>query len=125
MPRQGEWLQPGIAASGTDVPPSDIGLVLSQYGAHAQIGFTLAHDGVTGLRALDARNLASARLLQRRGVSLQARSETTFRGALCVELDYRRASMAQKQGKAARAVLLPAPITASRAAPAAPAVPTP
>ena len=93
MPRQGDWLQPGIAALGTDVPPSDIGLVLSQYGAHAQIGFTLAHDGVTGLRAPNARNLASVRLLQRRGISLQARGQTTFRGAPRVELDYRRGSM--------------------------------
>ena len=125
MSRQGEWLQPGIAALGADVPPRDIGLFLSPDGAQAQIGFTLARFAVTGLRALDARNLASVRLLQRRGVSLQARSKTTFRGALCVELDYRRASMAQKQDKAARAALLPAPITASRAAPAAPAVPTP
>lgn len=93
MSRQGEWLQPGIAASGTDVPLCDIGLFLPPDGARAQTGFTLARFAATELRAPDAHNLASVRLLRRLAILLQARGQTTFRGAPCVELNYRRASM--------------------------------
>ncbi|HEY2789275.1 MAG TPA: GNAT family N-acetyltransferase [Gaiellales bacterium] len=103
-----EWLQIAIAAAAGDDLLGDIGLVTMAAGREAEFGITLArgaqgrglaeeaartliaglraHTGVRRLIAItDVRNLASARLLRRLGMSLEAEASAEFRGAPCRE----------------------------------------
>jgi RimJ/RimL family protein N-acetyltransferase len=105
--QRGEWLQIAIAGAG-DVLVGDIGLFTSASGEEAELGITLAReaqgrglaeeaartliDGLrahTGVRRLvgitDTRNLASARLLRRLGMLLEAETPAEFGGEPCRE----------------------------------------
>lgn len=105
-----EWLQVAIAARATDALVGDIGLCLHADG-DCEVGFTLARAwhgqglATEALRALlpalwaqpavvrvvgitDARNLASARVLERLGMAVAGRERVEFRGAWCTEVRY-------------------------------------
>jgi RimJ/RimL family protein N-acetyltransferase len=105
--RPGEWLQVAIADSTDDRLLGDIGLYTMSAG-EAEFGITLARDAqgrglaeeasrtlIAGLREhtgvgrliaiTDVRNLASARLLRRLGMSLEAEASAEFRGEPCRE----------------------------------------
>ena len=104
----GRWTQVGVALAGTDRLIGDIGIYVAAERTHAELGFSLGrpHQGqglateavqavltwvfeaagvprVIGIT--DARNLASARLLERVGMDLERVIETRFRGAPCME----------------------------------------
>lgn len=104
----GEWLQIAIAAADGDGLLGDIGIFTMAAGREAEFGITLAraaqgrglaeeasrtliaglreHTGVGRLIAItDVRNLASARLLRRLGMSLEAEASAEFRGEPCRE----------------------------------------
>jgi aminoglycoside 6'-N-acetyltransferase len=106
--RPGEWIQIAIADAGTDGLLGDIGLFVMGGGVEAEFGITLApaaqgrglaeeaartlvdalraHTGVHRLVAItDTRNVASARLLRRLGMTLDAETSTEFRGEPCRE----------------------------------------
>jgi ribosomal-protein-alanine N-acetyltransferase len=106
LPR--EWLQIAIADTAGDRLLGDIGLVVAEPGGEAEFGITLARaaqgrglaeeaartliDGLrahTDLRRLiaitDTRNIASARLLRRLGMTLEAETVAEFRGKQCLE----------------------------------------
>jgi len=103
----GEWLQIAIADGGDDRLLGDIGL-FTMSSAEAEFGITLArsaqgrglaqeaagtligglreHTGVRRLIAItDVRNVASARLLRRLGMTLEAEAGAVFRGEPCRE----------------------------------------
>jgi len=105
--RPGEWLQIAVADAG-DALVGDIGLYVSPDGREAEFGITLArpaqgrglaqeagrtliaglraHTGVRRLIAItDTRNEASARLLRRLGMTLEAEEPAEFRGEPCRE----------------------------------------
>jgi ribosomal-protein-alanine N-acetyltransferase len=105
--RDGEWIQIAVADAG-DVLIGDIGLHTLPGGHEAELGITLAraaqgrglaeeaaravisglgaHTSVRRLIAItDTRNAASARLLRRLGMTLEAEEEAEFRGAPCRE----------------------------------------
>jgi RimJ/RimL family protein N-acetyltransferase len=106
----GEWLQIAIADAADDLL-GDIGLCVMRSGREAEFGITLARDAQgrglaeeaartlagglrahTGVRRLigitDTRNTASARLLERLGMTLEAELAATFRGEPCHERHY-------------------------------------
>ncbi len=106
--RPGEWLQIAIADSTDDRLLGDIGLYTMAAGREAEFGITLARAAqgrglaeeaalalIAGLRAhtavarliaiTDVRNLASARLLRRLGMTLEAEASAEFRGEPCRE----------------------------------------
>jgi RimJ/RimL family protein N-acetyltransferase len=106
--RPGQWLQIAIAGSADDGLLGDIGLLVMDGGGEAEFGITLAGEAqgrglaeeaaralVAGLRAhtgvrrliaiTDTRNTASARLLERLGMALQAETSAEFRGEPCRE----------------------------------------
>ena len=110
-PTPGDWLQIAIADAATDALLGDIGLHVSESGEEAELGITLARSAqgrglatdaaravIAGLRAdtavrrligiTDVRNTASARLLERLGMTLEAEEETVFRGEPCREWRY-------------------------------------
>ena len=105
--RPGEWLQIAIADA-ADALIGDIGLHTLPDGREAELGITLARAAqgqglaeeaartlIAGLRAhtrvrrlfaiTDTRNAASARLLGRLGMTLEAEEEAEFRGEPCRE----------------------------------------
>lgn len=105
-----QWVQLAIADAAGDDLLGDIGLCLHANG-DAEIGFTLHQQAqgqgfaVEALRGLsgrllqlpvvarivgltDARNAASIRVLQRLGMAMVARVETTFKHEACIELRY-------------------------------------
>jgi RimJ/RimL family protein N-acetyltransferase len=107
----GEWLQIAIADAAADELLGDIGLFVMRSGREAEFGITLARDAqgrglaeeaartlVAGLRAdtgvrrligiTDTRNTASARLLERLGMTLEAEVAADFRGEPCHERHY-------------------------------------
>jgi RimJ/RimL family protein N-acetyltransferase len=109
--QRGEWIQLGIADRATDELIGDIGIYLSDDGAGAEIGFTLAPPSqgrgiataavraavqlifdstpvrqVTGMT--DTRNLASARLLERAGFTWRHDREALFHDQPCTEKVY-------------------------------------
>jgi [ribosomal protein S5]-alanine N-acetyltransferase len=109
--RPGEWLQIAIAVAATDELLGDIGLFVMRSGCEAEFGITLAraaqgrglaeeaartltaglraHTGVRRLIAItDTRNTASARLLERLGMTLEAEVAADFRGEPCRERQY-------------------------------------
>jgi RimJ/RimL family protein N-acetyltransferase len=104
----GQWIQLGIADPRTDVLVGDIGLHLSSDRQTAEVGFTLApwaqgrgvataavqeairllFSATPVLRILgitDARNTASARLLERLGFECRETRHAVFRGEECME----------------------------------------
>ena len=104
----GEWLQMAIADADGDRLLGDIGIYTMAAGREAEFGITLAraeqgrglaeeaartliaglreHTGVGRLIAItDVRNLASARLLRRLGMTLEAEASAEFRGEPCRE----------------------------------------
>jgi ribosomal-protein-alanine N-acetyltransferase len=106
--RPGEWLQIAIADAGDDSLMGDIGLFTMAAGREAEFGITLARaaqgrglaeeaartliDGLrerTAVRRViaitDVRNVASARLLRRLGMTLEAEASAEFRGEPCRE----------------------------------------
>jgi RimJ/RimL family protein N-acetyltransferase len=106
--RPGEWLQIAIADGADDRLLGDIGLYTMAAGREAEFGITLAraaqgrglaeeaaraliaglreHTGVQRLIAItDVRNIASARLLRRLGMALEAECSAEFRGDPCRE----------------------------------------
>jgi RimJ/RimL family protein N-acetyltransferase len=110
-PTLGGWVQIAIADARTDALLGDIGLHVSESGEEAALGITLAPDvqgrglaeeaartliagleSHTAVRRLvgitDARNLPSARLLERLGMAFEAEEETIFRGESCRERRY-------------------------------------
>jgi aminoglycoside 6'-N-acetyltransferase len=103
----GEWLQIAIADAAGDGIVGDIGL-FTMTAREAEFGITLAraaqgrglaeeaartliaglreHTGVRRLIAItDVRNIASARLLRRLGMTLEAEASAELRGAPCRE----------------------------------------
>ncbi len=103
----GEWLQIAIADRADDIL-GDVGLYTMAAGREAEFGITLARaaqgrglaeeaarvliDGLrehTAVRRLiaitDVRNIASARLLRRLGMTLEAEASAEFRGEPCRE----------------------------------------
>jgi len=104
------WVQLGMANATDDDLLGDIGLCLHDNG-DAEIGFTLRQDAqgkgfaTEALRGLarkllqrpevarivgitDERNRASVRVLERLGMVMVSRYETTFKQEPCVELRY-------------------------------------
>jgi aminoglycoside 6'-N-acetyltransferase len=104
------WVQLAIANRADDELLGDIGLCLHENG-EAEIGFTLRQEAqgncfaIEALRGLarellrlsevarivgitDERNEASIRVLERLGMTLASRYETTFKQEPCVELRY-------------------------------------
>jgi RimJ/RimL family protein N-acetyltransferase len=104
----GEWLQIAIADAADDGLLGDIGLFTMAARREAEFGITLArqaqgrglaeeaartliaglraHTGVRRLIAItDVRNIASARLLRRLGMILEAEASAEFRGEPCRE----------------------------------------
>lgn len=104
------WVQLGIANATDDGLLGDIGLCLHENG-DAELGFTLRQEAqgngfaIEALRGLvgellrlsevacivgvtDERNEASIRVLERLGMTLASRYETTFKQEPCVELRY-------------------------------------
>jgi len=111
LPTLGDWVQIAIADAATDELLGDIGLHVSAAGDEAELGITLAryaqgqglaaaaagaligmlreHTRVRRLIGItDVRNTASARLLERLGMTLEAEEETIFRGEPCREARY-------------------------------------
>ena len=109
--RPGEWLQIAIADGIDDRLLGDVGLHLMAAGREAEFGITLARsaqgrglaeeaarvliDGLrehTAVRRLiaitDVRNIASARLLRRLGMTLEAEASAEFRGEPCREWNF-------------------------------------
>ncbi len=107
----GEWLQIAIADIAADGLQGDIGIFVMRSGREAEFGITLARDAQgrglaeeaartmaaglrahTGVRRLigitDTRNTASARLLERLGMTLEAEVAADFRGEPCHERHY-------------------------------------
>ena len=107
----GEWIQLGIADRATDRLIGDIGIYLAGDGIRSEIGFTLAPDAqgrgiamaavaaavqvifeTTPVRevmgAIDSRNLASARLLERVGFEYRHSRQAHGRGETCIEQIY-------------------------------------
>jgi RimJ/RimL family protein N-acetyltransferase len=110
-PVPGGWVQIAIADAGTDALLGDIGLHVSDSGEEAELGITVAPHAqgrglaeeaaralIAGLRLhttvrrlvgiTDARNLPSARLLERLGMTFEGEEETIFRGEPCRERRY-------------------------------------
>ena len=110
-PTPGDWMQIAIADAASDALIGDIGLHVSAAGEEAELGITLAPDAQgRGLAAeaavaligmlrehsdvrrlvgiTDVRNAASARLLERLGMTFEAEEETIFRGEPCREARY-------------------------------------
>jgi aminoglycoside 6'-N-acetyltransferase len=110
-PTLGGWVQIAIADAETDALLGDIGLHVSESGEEAELGITLAPEAqgrglaeeaaralIAGLEShaavrrlvgiTDARNVRSARLLERLGMTFEAEEETTFRGEPCRERRY-------------------------------------
>jgi RimJ/RimL family protein N-acetyltransferase len=110
-PTPGDWVQIAIADAATDELLGDIGLHVSAAGEDAEFGITLAPSAQgRGLAAeaagaligvlreqgrvrrlvgiTDVRNTASARLLERLGMTLEGEQETIFRGEPCREARY-------------------------------------
>lgn len=106
------WLQVAIALAASDELLGDLGICLHR-GGDLEVGFTLrreaqgqgfATEALGGLfraalaRAevrrivghVDARNLASIRVMERLGMALVASSEADFKGERCTELRYER-----------------------------------
>jgi RimJ/RimL family protein N-acetyltransferase len=106
--RAGEWLQIAIADSTDDGLLGDIGIYTMAAGREAEFGITLARAAqgrglaeeaarslIAGLREhtpvrrliaiTDTRNIASARLLRRLGMTLEAEASADFRGEPCRE----------------------------------------
>lgn len=106
----GEWLQIAIATSSDGAIVGDIGLCLHSDG-DLELGFTLRRESqgqgfaTEAVRAfadamlqlpavqrmvgiVDARNLASIRVLERLGMKLASSEETLFKGESCTELRY-------------------------------------
>jgi len=108
---RGEWAQIAIADAASDALLGDIGLFLADDAREAEIGITLARtaqgrgvateavalalqlvfaatpvERVIGIT--DARNAPCIRLLERAGLRRNARRETLFRGAPCIEFVY-------------------------------------
>jgi aminoglycoside 6'-N-acetyltransferase len=104
----GQWIQLGIAELHTDALLGDIGIRLSEDSQTAEVGFTLASSAqgrgvataavreaiqllftatpVTQVHGItDARNTASARLLERLGFECRETREAVFRGEECRE----------------------------------------
>ena len=104
------WVQLAIADGAGDDLLGDIGLCLRE-GGNAEIGFTLRQEAqgngfaTEALRGLartllrhpqvarivgitDERNRASVQVLERLGMTLVSRYETTFKQEPCVELRY-------------------------------------
>jgi ribosomal-protein-alanine N-acetyltransferase len=109
--RPGNWTQIGIADPSSRCLIGDIGVFLDQDGRYAEVGFTLARhaqgrgvataavreainlifsatdvDRVFGIT--DARNSASARLLERVGMRRTETTNAVFRGEQCTEYVY-------------------------------------
>lgn len=107
----GDWVQLGIAESGTGRLVGDVGVRVSETGVDAEIGFTLkrsfqgrglAREAVAGVIALvleatevhrvlaitDSRNTAACKLLRAVGMQLAGTDEVTFRGESCLEHTY-------------------------------------
>jgi RimJ/RimL family protein N-acetyltransferase len=107
----GECLQIAIADAATNELLGDIGLIVMQSGREAEFGITLARTAqgrglaeeaarmlAGGLRThtevrrlvgiTDTRNAASARLLERLGMTLEAEVAADFRGEQCHERHY-------------------------------------
>jgi RimJ/RimL family protein N-acetyltransferase len=105
--RPGEWIQIAVADA-EDALIGDIGLYLMADGREAEFGISLARGAqgrglaeeaartlIDGLRAdtgvgrliaiTDTRNIPSARLLRRLGMTLEAEESAEFRGAPCRE----------------------------------------
>jgi RimJ/RimL family protein N-acetyltransferase len=105
--RPGEWIQIAIADAADELI-GDIGLYVMAGGDEAEFGISLARPaqgrglaeeaarvliaglrGSTGVRRLiaiaDTRNVASARLLRRLGMTLEAEELAEFRGEPCRE----------------------------------------
>lgn len=105
------WCQLGIADAATDTLIGDIGLLLSRDQAQAEIGFSLARPwqgrglataavqaaialvfeytpAARVIAAVDARNTASIRLLERLGMQRIDSRSARFRGETCVEHVY-------------------------------------
>lgn len=112
-PTPGGWIQIAIADALNDGLLGDIGLHVSAAGEEAELGITLAPYAQgrglateaagaligmlrerTRVRRLigitDVRNTASARLLERLGMTFEAEEETIFRGEPCREARYAR-----------------------------------
>ena len=110
-PTPGDWVQIAIADAITDELLGDIGLHVSGSGEEAELGITLAPEAQgrglaaeaaraliamlrehTAVRRLigitDVQNTASARLLERLGMTLEAEEKTIFRGEPCREWRY-------------------------------------
>ena len=110
-PAPGDWVQIAIADAATDELLGDIGLHVSASGGEAELGITLApsaqgkglaaeaaraligmlreHSQVRRLVGItDVQNTASARLLERLGMTFEAEEEIIFRGQPCVEARY-------------------------------------
>ena len=110
-PTPGDWVQIAIADAVNDGLLGDIGLHVSAAGDEAELGITLAryaqgqglaaaaagaligmlreHTRVRRLIGItDVRNTASARLLERLGMTLEGEEETIFRGEPCREARY-------------------------------------
>jgi [ribosomal protein S5]-alanine N-acetyltransferase len=108
---QGKWVQLGIADPEGDHLVGDIGIFVSEDGATAEIGFTLApaaqgrgiataavREALQVLFAAtevqrvlgitDRRNAASVRLLERVGFQYQESRTVVFRGESCLERVY-------------------------------------
>jgi RimJ/RimL family protein N-acetyltransferase len=106
--RAGEWLQIAIADSTDDRLLGDIGVYTMTAGREAEFGITLARAAqgrglaeeaaralIAGLREhtpvrrliaiTDTRNIASARLLRRLGMTLEAEASAELRGEPCRE----------------------------------------
>jgi aminoglycoside 6'-N-acetyltransferase len=110
-PTLGDWVQIAIADAAGDALIGDIGLHVSASGEEAELGITLApaaqgrglaaeaaraligmlreHTEVRRLVGItDVRNTASARLLERLGMTFEAEEETIFRDEPCREARY-------------------------------------
>jgi RimJ/RimL family protein N-acetyltransferase len=110
-PTPGGWVQIAVADARTDALLGDIGLHVSDSGEEAELGITLAPEAqgrglaeeaaralIAGLEShtavrrlvgiTDARNVPSARLLERLGMTFEAEEETIFRGEPCRERRY-------------------------------------
>ena len=106
--RLGDWLQIAVADAAGDLLLGDLGLFVAASGNEAEFGITLARTAqgkglaeeaartlIDGLRAhtavrrlvaiIDTRNAASARLMRRLGMELEAEMPAEFRGEPCRE----------------------------------------
>ena len=117
-PARDGWIQLGIALEGSDLLVGDVGLFVSEGGDWAEIGISFAkayqgnglasealellialvfgHTPCQAIRGVaDARNLASRRLVERRGFAPASEVDAVFRGESCVEITYVLAKQAQ------------------------------